>query len=264
MNVIAVDDEKLALRGMKTKLQSFDYIKNINTFDSPESALAFLDKNQVDVAFLDISMRQMSGLSLAEKIRRFHPETYIIFVTGYSEYALDAYKLHAEGYLVKPVSKEEIAKELDNIRRPRAYSDSHCRITVHTFGNFDVFVDNNPVVFQRSKSKEIFAYLIHKKGSACTTKELAGVLFEDAPYDKQQLRYMQTLLNALCSTFESYGIKDIIVKSYNSIAVDVNKVDCDYYRFLKMDPIAINYYTGEYMNQYSWAEFTAAYLDKHI
>ena len=55
---------------------------------------------------------------------------------------------------------------------------------------------------------------------------------------------------------------DIIYKSYNAIALNDELVDCDYYRFLKMDVPSINTYTGEFMTQYSWAEFVAGYLDR--
>ena len=63
-------------------------------------------------------------------------------------------------------------------------------------------------------------------------------------------------------TLKQYGLTSIIQKSYNSISLDVSAVDCDYYRFLELDPAAINAYTGEFLAQYSWAEFMTGYLDR--
>ena len=52
-----------------------------------------------------------------------------------------------------------------------------------------------------------------------------------------------------------------MIKKWNYLAIDPERIDCDYYNFLAGDVRAINSYTGEYMSNYSWAEFTTAYLD---
>lgn len=65
----------------------------------------------------------------------------------------------------------------------------------------------------------------------------------------------------MMKTLNAANVSDIVVKRYNHLSVDVSKVDCDYYRFLNGDSEAINSYTGEYMMNYSWGEFTIGYLD---
>lgn len=65
----------------------------------------------------------------------------------------------------------------------------------------------------------------------------------------------------MLKAFKDIGKGDIILKKYNSISVDISKIDCDYYRFLKGDPEAVNSYGGEFMSNYSWAEFVIGYLD---
>ena len=57
------------------------------------------------------------------------------------------------------------------------------------------------------------------------------------------------------------GAQELIIKSYNNIAVNPKTVICDYYRFLQGERKAVNAYMGEYMSNYSWAEFTLNYLD---
>ena len=127
---------------------------------------------------------------------------------------------------------------------------------VRCFGNFDVFtLDNMPVHFERSKAKEVLAYLIYKHGASCTIREIAAVLFEDEPYDRKQQGYTQKIISSLMNTLRQYGADDLVVKKYNSISIRPELVDCDGYRFEKMDVAAIDLYGNEYMAQYSWAEF---------
>ena len=54
----------------------------------------------------------------------------------------------------------------------------------------------------------------------------------------------------------------VIVRTFGAIAIDPSRIDCDYYRFLEMDPAAVNAYAGEYMSQYEWGEFTVGILDQ--
>lgn len=97
---------------------------------------------------------------------------------------LDAMDMKASGYIMKPVTVEDVERELEDLRFP-IIPKSNAKLRVQCFGNFDVFTpDGAHVRFERSKSKEIFAYLVHKHGSSCTTRELFAVIFEDEPYEK--------------------------------------------------------------------------------
>jgi two-component system LytT family response regulator len=75
-----------------------------------------IGKTQFDLAFLDISMPQISGLELANHIMEVSPKTFIVFQTAYSEYALEAFQNGGVGYLLKPVPLEEIQKVLEKVR----------------------------------------------------------------------------------------------------------------------------------------------------
>ena len=179
----------------------------------------------------------------------------IIFVTGFSEYTGDAMRLHASGYIMKPVTTEAVKSELDDLRFPIIPKDNSL-LRVQCFGNFDVFTpDGKPMHFERSRSKEIFAYLVHRHGSSCSTREIAAALFEDEPYDKKQQSYLQTLIAAMIKSLKKVGAESAIVKSYNALSVNVDVLDCDYYRFQELDAGAVNAYQNEYMSQYYWADF---------
>ena len=66
----------------------------------------------------------------------------------------------------------------------------------------------------------------------------------------------------MMQTLREYNAAKVVHKTYNAIALNDEVVDCDYFRFLKMDVPSINTYTGEFMAQYSWAEFVTGYLDR--
>lgn len=259
MNIIVVDDEPIALKNMNEKLLYISEIEEITLFDEPQSALNYLKEHSVDIAFLDIEMYDMSGLEFALLAKNILPNINIIFVTGYSEYAVDAFSIHASGYLLKPVTVERIKKEIENLRTPITLKPKN-RIFIHTFGNFEVFVDKKPLIFSRAKSKELLAYLVDRKGTSVTIAEIAAVLWEDREYNRSLQNQTQTVILNMMKTMKDANIEHIIVKKWNSIAVDITKFDCDYYNMLTWDMMAVNTYSGEYMTNYSWAELTTGML----
>ena len=262
LHIIAVDDEQLALGLLVRSIRKACPSAQISEFQSGHKALQFLESNRCDVAFLDIHMRGMDGLTLAKKIKELNPKCNLIFVTGYSAYTGDAFSMHASGYIIKPVSAEAIRKELEDLRHPITMLPNTL-LRIRCFGNFEVFsADGEPVKFSRTKAKELFAYLVYRKGSSCTSRELAAVLFEDTEYSTKQMLYLQKIISSMMQTLRQHNAANVIHKTYNAIALNDEVVDCDYYRFLKMDVPSINTYTGEFMTQYSWAEFVAGYLDR--
>lgn len=110
MIALAVDDEKVMLNALVRAVKASSDIDEVVEYNSCQAALEWVQDNTVDIAFLDISMRGMGGLALAEKILEMQPDCKIIFCTGYSEYAVDAFKIHVSGYLMKPITEEQYKK----------------------------------------------------------------------------------------------------------------------------------------------------------
>ncbi len=255
MRILCVDDERLALQMLEQAVKKAKPEAQVLAFKFQDELIDEAAKNGCDVAFLDIHMRGMNGVEVAKELKKINPKMNIIFVTGFSEYTGDAMRLHASGYIMKPVTKEKVEAELSDLRFP-IVPKSDALLRVQCFGNFDVFTpDGKPLHFERSKAKEVFAYLVHRHGSSCTKKEIAAILFEDMPYDSKQQIYVQKIMSALMKSLREAGAEKIIEKSYNNIAVNVKLIDCDYYRFEELDAGAVNAYQNEYMSQYYWAEF---------
>ncbi len=261
MNIIAVDDEKLALDTLVDSAQKVMPGAMVNGFRIPSDALEYVRMNGCDIAFLDIKMRGMTGLELAKKIKDISKDTNIVFVTGYSEYSLDAFKLYASDYLLKPATPDSVKEALNHLRTPiKPKADR--KIRIQCFGNFEVYVDENPLEFSRNKTKELLAYIVDRNGASVTMGELTAVLWEDGADTSSRASNLRNLISDLKHTLSLVGADDIIIKSRNTIAVDCERIQCDYYDFLKHIPYAVNSYRGEYMMQYSWAEFTLGSLTK--
>lgn len=129
-----------------------------------------------------------------------------------------------------------------------------------TFGNFTLLYDNKVIKFSRAKSPELLAYLIYKNGSSVKTKELISVLWD---CHADSARYGASLRNLIVDVKQSLAeleIQKFFITEYNNFRIDPGVVQCDYYDFLAGDRKAKKSFTGEFMNQYKWAEDTAAFL----
>lgn len=251
MRFLVVDDEPLMLEELTEMLENIRPGADVLGFTKPRTALAEMEDQTADVAFLDIQMGGMSGLELAERLKRLHPDLHIIFVTGYQKYAVQAFRLHATGYLLKPVNEEDLERELTFLYGERPAG----RVRVQTFGGFEVYVEGASVKFGRAKAKELLAYLIDRKGASVTTGEAYAALFEDAEDTVSGKAYFRNIVKDLRESLKAAGAEDILRRGYNSLAIVPKKLDCDYYRFLQGDSLAVNQYRGDYLPQYSWAEF---------
>ena len=164
MKILCVDDEALMLQMLEMAIREAQPDADVLAFDEPEDLLDEAKANGCDIAFLDIHMSGMTGVELAKELKGVNPKMNIIFVTGFSEYTGDAMRLRASGYIMKPVTAEAVKEELSELRFPIVPKEN-ALLRVQCFGNFDVFTpDGKPVHFERSKAKEIFAYLVHRHG----------------------------------------------------------------------------------------------------
>ena len=260
MRILAVDDEKLMLERLVRCITEAVPQAEVVSFQKATECLAYAMKEQVDVAFLDIRMRMMDGMELARQIKLLQPKINIIFTTGYSDYIYDAVsEIRCSGYVLKPVTTEQIRRELDNLRHP-IEQQSGAKVHMQCFGNFEVFVDGKVLPLKPEKMKELLAYLVDRKGALCSNSELLTVLWEDGGdhYD-----YLKKCKKSLVAALDEASCKDVLVSKRGSIGVDKDAFSCDYYDWIEGKPSGINAYQGQYMTQYSWGEITNASLTQN-
>ena len=267
MNILALDDEELMLWALTDSLEKvFNENDIIKGFEESEDAIGFvksLGNKPLDYAFLDIRLSGGNGIDVAKEIKKLKPKTKILFCTAYSDRAIDAFGVNAVGYLLKPITPEKIRNSLEQLSL--MFSNigdipTEKKVEIKTFGNFDVFVDKKPIHWKRLKAKELLALLVDKKGASVTNVEIAITLWED----DNKVKSVPTIISSLRHTLKDYGVEDILIRSRNHTAIDTTKVLCDVYEFYDGKATALNLYQGEYMANYSWAEFTNAYLQSQI
>ena len=254
MIAIAVDDEALMLGALVAAVEASADISSVSKFSDCEEALEFAKSNHIDSAFLDINMRGMGGLLLAERILGARPDCKIVFCTGYEEYAVSAFKLHASGYLMKPISAEDVQAEIDNIKGLRHKEKA---LTVKCFGNFEVYAKGEKVMFKRLKSKELFAFLVDRNGAGMTAKQICAVLFPDDTDDNKNAAYLRQLVLDLKNTLKAVGAEGVLCHETPCYRIDTGMIKCDYISYLETGKPEFH---GEYMSQYSWADETCALL----
>lgn len=268
IRIIAVDDERLARNALVKALTGVFPEADIKDFSKAGQCMDYIhglseEKENLEYAFLDIQMGGMTGVELARQIKDIFPQIRILFVTAYNHYAYEAFQLQVKGYILKPVSEENIKEALDNMEvdwKKELDTYGEKRLQVNTFGNFEVSVDGKTLDFTRKKSKELLALLIDRMGESVSNEEIMELLWREEEAELHKKSYLRKIKSDLIKTLKAAEVEDIIVKDKHGLSVNINRIDCDYFLFMQGHVSAINSYHGIYMEEYSWAEFTTAYL----
>lgn len=117
-NVIMVDDRKIILAGGLPILQEVMPNATITGFTDAREAIEFSKTNRIALAFLDIELRNTSGLELCRELLKINPRTNVVYLTAYSEYSLDAWSTGASGFMLKPITPDGVREQLQNLRYP--------------------------------------------------------------------------------------------------------------------------------------------------
>ena len=259
MRVICVDDEQPVLDNFRMKVKDFPEIEDLELFLDGESALRWAENNPVDTAFLDMEMAQMSGIELAKRLRQMDPDIRIIFVTAFTQYALEAFGVDALGYILKPYTREEIKKELEKAARMRPRPKK--KVEIQTIPNFSASVDGNPLYFGREKTEELFALLVDRAETGVTSGEAIACLWPGRPSDESTQTLYRVTFHRLMKVLKEAEIDDMIESKGRRKYIRKEQVECDLYRILSGNMRDIQNYNGYYMKEYSWAETRNAQLN---
>ena len=258
MLIFAVDNDPTMLRDAEQAIRKAEPEAELMCFELAGDALEAIRAQALspDIVFSDIEMPGINGLEFAVALRTVSPDTRIVFVTNLSEYALDAFQVRAQGYVIKPLTPELVRAELEAL--PSAPQTE--RLRVQCFGFFEVFWKGEPLIFARRQTKELFAYLVNRKGASCTAEEVISALWGDTEDLKNAKHRVRNFISDLKETLKGIGMEDVLIRRGQNIAIRPELLDCDYYRMLDRDMEAIKAYRGEYMTNYSWAEPIAGAL----
>lgn len=253
MRILVVDDEPIDLELEAGLIRQCAPQAEVLAFSSGPEALAWLGKDEAEVVFLDQRMPDCSGVTLARRMKQLWPRLNIIFATAHADCYAQAMQLRASGYLLKPLKAEAVLEELENLRYPVMQT----RLFVQAFGTFEVFFNGEPVMFRYLKTKELFAYLIDRRGALVSRDELITVLWGG---ETERSSYYKQVQKDLTDTLSRLDCRDVLVKQRGVLGLACAKLRCDYYAWLRGDPAGLSAFHGEYMRQYDWAEPTQVNL----
>ena len=116
MKILVIDGNKQDLKQLTGSIAEALPSSQIFAFTNPFELLEFAQDNPCDIAFLEIVIPAMSGITMAKKLQRYSPKINIIFVSAYCENTAEAFPLHPSGFVTKPVTKEAIEREIKHLR----------------------------------------------------------------------------------------------------------------------------------------------------
>lgn len=229
---VLIDDEKLALELLSIRLTECGKVKIVGEFTKASKILDKIKNLKPDVVFLDIEMPGISGIELAMKISEIDDEIEIVFVTAYDHYALDAFRVNAIDYILKPVTLEAINKTVDKLIKRCGRKDNEKEdvpITkVIAFGEFSIISENDSkaIRWATAKGEELFAYLLlHEKKWTSKWKIIEMLWPERNPKKAEQNLY--TTICRLKKTLLDSGVDVKIQTNKGYYQLQLDNYDCD-------------------------------------
>ncbi len=229
IKAIIVDDEIPSLEMLHKELRKHAGVQVCATFTDPLDALAYLRNTPVSLAFVDIEMPGMNGLALAGRMLDLQPGISVVFVTAFHEYAVEAFRLNALDYLLKPVDEIRLKEALNRVDT-RTASHSPAGMTVKCFGQFGVWAGQNPVAFRTAKAKELLAFIIHCNGESISRNVIIDSLWPEHDGDKALVYFNSTLYNVK-KALVSGGITLPMAYKRGHYTVNLQGVNCDWVTF---------------------------------
>lgn len=259
MKIICVDDEKPVLDNFQLKTKGMLEVDGLEVFDNSYAALEWAKSNQIDVAFLDIEMPQLDGIELARRLKQIDENIRVIYMTAYEQYALDAFRIDALGYVLKPYDEEDIKHELQKAIRMKGKPKK--KVKIQTMPSFSVLVDDEVLRFERAKPEELLALLVDRAENGVTAGDAISCLWPERMADESTQTLYRVTFHRLMEVLKKAGVEFIIGSEGRKRYIKMEQIECDLYQLLAGNEQVLQKYSGEYLRQYSWAEFRNAQID---
>ncbi|MGE8037000.1 response regulator [Lysinibacillus sp. NPDC093692] len=234
IRAIVMDDEPLALINMEKKLKEFNSIEVVRSFTTVKDLLAIGPSLDFQVAFLDIEMPGMNGLEIAQLLKEWNKNIYIVFVTAYRDYAVQAFEIHSLDYLLKPISKARLETTINRIQellhlenKPNPIEvRNKPALTIQCFGGFVVLHNDKAVHWRTLKTKELFAFLLSNLNSHVPRDTIIEALWADTECKKARVQ-LHTTVSYLRTTLSALGYSEVIQYANGCYVLQLEDFQCD-------------------------------------
>ncbi|MFJ7917036.1 response regulator [Lysinibacillus sp. NPDC096382] len=279
-----MDDEPLALINLEKKLKEFNSIEVIKSFTTTKDLLAEGPSLDFQVAFLDVEMPDMNGLEIARLLKEWNKNIFIVFVTAYRDYAVQAFEIHSIDYLLKPISKARLETTINRIQELLHLENKSTPIqirnkpalTIQCFGGFVVLHNNKAVHWRTLKTKELFAFLFSNLNSQVPRDSIIDALWANTEFKKARVQ-LHTTVSYLRTTLSALGYSEVIQYTNGCYILQLKAFQCDVHDLehilnakaetgkldVEMAESLIQSYQGEYMASldYPWITSKANFMN---
>lgn len=168
IKIIIADDEPGVVLLLHSILSELEGAQVVGTAENANDIMNLVKEQSPDLAFLDIELPDMKGIELAGKLREMNPDIFIVFITAYQEYSLQAFKLYASDYILKPIDPERVKTTFRHIQRilkiperiNRTLPLQTSKISIN-LGNERVFVKLSEIFYIEKAGRYTFIYCVN-------------------------------------------------------------------------------------------------------
>ncbi|MCL1697968.1 response regulator [Lysinibacillus sp. Bpr_S20] len=281
--MIVMDDEPLALVNMEKKLKEFNSIEVVKSFTTVKDLLAEGPRLDFQVAFLDVEMPGMNGLEVAQLLKEWNKNIFIVFVTAYRDYAVQAFEINSIDYLLKPISKTRLETTINRIQDLHLENKSipiqiqnKPVLTIQCFGGFVVLHNNKAVHWRTLKTKELFAFLFSNLNNHVPRDTIIDALWADTEVKKARVQ-LHTTVSYLRTTLSALGYSEVIQYANGCYILQLEDFQCDAHELehilnaksetgkisIERAEALIQSYQGDYMASldYPWMTSKASFMN---
>ncbi|WNS42439.1 response regulator [Paenibacillus sp. MMS20-IR301] len=285
MKAILIDDEKPALQHLERLLLKDGRLQITGKYTSARRGLEHLEQEHVDIVFLDIGMPEMNGLEAGEHITGLSRSTRIVYITAYSEYAIEAFELNAADYLLKPVTSQRLSKTLERLEAGKVHTEEYKEqaeqpqpaaapppkqlLCFKRLEFLDVLEPGRKLQWRTSKAQEVFALLLHNRGQWMLKDRIVDLVWPDFKPEKA-LTNLHTTVYHIRKLLKAWDFEILVEFSQEryrltkeNLLLDVEEFEQGY----RSTPVeseeewqrreaVLGLYRGDYLEEhhYDWAE----------
>ncbi|WP_168123809.1 response regulator [Paenibacillus sp. HB172176] len=249
LNVMLLDDEENAIELLNMMLTDTGRVAITGEYLNPTVFLEDLQKRKAQgqlphAVFIDIEMPEIYGLTVAERVYEISGDIQVVFVTAYSEYAVQAFELHALDYILKPVNRGRIAITIARVEgavhllEQASSLKKEREVRIQCLGEFAIYREGEERVKWRTvKSKEICAYLLHEHNRLVTTDTLLELFFNMEDSEKARI-YLYTTIYYVRKIFKAFGFPGALQKLEDGYLLNISGMRCDYLELLQAPAVS--------------------------
>lgn len=231
IKAIVVDDEWYNLEEISGLVEKSGFMRVEKKYQNPLRALEEEADISPQVAFIDVGMPEMDGITLAEKLLEKNPSLIVAFITAWDHYAVQAFDLNAIDYVMKPIKLDRFKQMIEKIRHEIGLKAplQPSALRIKCFGQLETSIGGIPVKWERAKAEELFAYLLMNHGSCVHKDTLIQDLWPGYEYAKA-LPILQTSICKIRNIFSKIKQEAILNYSRNKYCLTLTNAECDYFQ----------------------------------